>query len=184
VLRGSELMGRMIDGLYRLLRLSGADVSAGEVAVATVLHDVTQNLGRDLEQAGATVTYDELPTIRSNAMLVGQILQNLIANAIKFRGADQPVVNIAVLQRSDEWEFAVRDNGVGIQPEARERVFRLFERLGSDAPGTGVGLALCKRAVEKLGGRIWISPRSGPGTTFCFTIPHAPRRPAEGTLVN
>jgi signal transduction histidine kinase len=176
VLRGGERMGRMLDGLYRLLRLSGAEVPAGVVAVAAVLHDVTQNLRSDLEHAGATVTHDELPTIRSNAMLLEQILQNLIANAIKFRGIDPPVVNISVAQRSGEWEFAVCDNGVGIEPEARERVFRLFEKVGSEGTGAGVGLALCKRAVEKLGGRIWVGSHSGPGTTFAFTIPHDQQR--------
>jgi len=179
VLRGSERMGRMLDDLYRLLRLSGAEVSAGEVAVANVLYDVTQNLRSDLEAAGATVTHDELPTIRSNAMLVGQILQNLIANAIRFRGPDQPVINVSAAGRPAEWEFAVRDNGVGIRPDARERVFRLFERLQSDGSGTGVGLALCRRAVEKLGGRIWIDPRSGPGTTFAFTIPRGQPRASD-----
>ena len=179
VLRGGERMGRMIDDLYRLLRLSGAEVSAGEVSISAVLHDVTQNLKTDLEQAGATVTHGELPTIRSNALLIGQILQNLIANAIKFHGPDRPVVAIDVLRRSHDWEFSVRDNGIGIAPSARERVFRLFERLSSSGPGTGVGLALCKRAVEKLGGRIWIDPREGPGTTFAFAIPHEPQASAS-----
>lgn len=174
VLRASERMGQMLDDLYRLLRLSGADVPAGEVVVAAVLRDVTQNLRSDVERAGATVTHDALPTIHSNAMLVGQILQNLIANAIKFCGAEPPVVCVSVTRRPGEWEFAVRDNGIGIQPDARERVFRLFERLDSAGTGTGVGLALCKRAVEKLGGRIWVGSHSGPGTTFCFTIPHDP----------
>jgi len=88
---------------------------------------------------------------------------------------DWALLNVSVTQRSDEWEFAVRDNGVGIQPGARERVFRLFERLSSAGSGTGVGLALCKRAVEKLGGRIWVESNSGPGTTFSFTIPHDQR---------
>ena len=175
VLRGGERMGRMLDGLYRLLRLSGAEVSAGEVSVMAVLHDVTQNLKSDLEQAGATVTHGDLPTIRSNAMLVGQILQNLIANAIKFRGPELPVVNVDVTRRPSDWEFSVRDNGIGIEPDARERVFRLFERLSSTGSGTGVGLALCKRAVEKLGGRIWIDSNAGPGTTFAFAIPHEPQ---------
>jgi two-component system, chemotaxis family, sensor kinase Cph1 len=110
--------------------------------------------------------------VRGNAMLVGQILRNLLANAISFRGADPPQVHVGATRGAAEWELTVRDNGVGVQPDARERVFRLFERLGNDGTGTGVGLALCKRAVEKLGGRIWISPQGGPGTTFCFTIPH------------
>jgi signal transduction histidine kinase len=179
VLRGGERMGRMLDDLFRLLRLSGAEVSAGKVSVAAVLHEVTQNLRTDLEHAGATVTYDELPTIRGNAMLVGQIFQNLIANAIKFRSVDPPRVNVSVTERPAEWEFAVRDNGIGIAPDARERVFWLFEKLGSDGTGTGVGLALCKRAVEKLGGRIWVDPQLGPGATFLFSVPRD--RPSAGS---
>jgi signal transduction histidine kinase len=171
VLQGSERMGRMLDDLYRLLRLSSEEVSAGEVAVVVVLAEVLQDLRADLDHAGATVTHDELPTVRGNAMLVGQILRNLIANAISFHGADLPRVHVSATRRAGDWELRVRDNGVGIQPAARERVFRLFERLGSAGTGTGVGLALCKRAVEKLGGRIWISSQGGPGTMFCFTIP-------------
>jgi signal transduction histidine kinase len=176
VRQGGERMGRMLDDLYRLLWLSGADASASDVVVTAVLDEVTQDLRSDLEQAGATVTHDELPTIRGNAMLVRQILQNLIANAAKFRGVARPRVHISATRRPGEWEFAVRDNGVGIESAARERVFRLFERLGTGGTGTGVGLALCKRAVEKLGGRIWVGSHSGPGTTFLFTIPHDEQR--------
>jgi signal transduction histidine kinase len=179
VLRGSERMGRMLDDLYRLLRLSGADVSTGEVAVAAVLDDVIQNLRTDLDQAGATITHDELPALRGNGMLIGQILQNLISNAINFRGVNPPMIHIGATPHADEWEFAVQDNGIGIQPDAHERVFRLFERLTSRGTGTGVGLTLCKRAVEKLGGRIWVGAHSGPGATFLFTIPHHQRRASD-----
>jgi signal transduction histidine kinase len=179
VLRGGERMGRMLDDLYRVLRLSGADVSTGEVAVVAVLDDVIQNLRTDLDQAGATITHDELPAVRSNAMLIGQILQNLISNAINFRGVDPPVIHITATPHPDEWEFAVHDNGIGIQPDAHERVFRLFERLGSCGTGTGVGLTLCKRAVEKLGGRIWVGAHHGPGATFLFTIPRFQRRASD-----
>jgi signal transduction histidine kinase len=185
VLQGGERMGRMLDDLYRLLRLSSEEVSAGEVAMEAVLDGVLQDLRTDLEHAGATVTHDELPTLRGNAMLVGQILRNLIANAISFHGADPPRVHVGAMRRAGEWELTVRDNGLGIQPSARERVFRLFERLGSAGAGTGVGLALCKRAVEKLGGRIWISAQGGPGTTFCFTIPQVQgSSPGAGAAAN
>jgi signal transduction histidine kinase len=175
VLAAGERMGRMLDDLYRLLRLSGASVAATAVAVEAVLHDVTQDLRIDFEQESAALTHDELPTLWTNGMLVRQILQNLIANAIRFRGAEPPVVHVGAVRRADAWELSVRDNGVGIRPDARERVFWLFERLSSEGAGTGVGLALCKRAVEKLGGRIWVGSHAGPGTTFCFTIPHDPR---------
>ncbi|MEO7730904.1 MAG: ATP-binding protein [Kofleriaceae bacterium] len=181
VLQGGERMGRMLDDLYRLLRLSGAELAAGEVSVEAVLDEVVQDLRADLEQAGASVTHDALPKVRGNPMLVGQILRNLIANAITFRGVAPPVVHVSAIRNATEWELAVRDNGVGVEPEARERVFRLFERLHSTGSGTGIGLTLCRRAAEKLGGRIWISTRGGSGTTFCFTIPHDPASAAPST---
>jgi signal transduction histidine kinase len=171
ILRGSERMGTMLDDLYRLLRLSSDEAVSAEVDSNAVLRDVTENLRSDLAQSGGTITHDPLPKIRGSAMLLGQIFQNLIANAIKFHGTDQPQIHVEAVRVADSWQFSVRDNGVGIEPDARERVFRLFERLSSSGTGTGIGLTLCKRAVEKLGGRIWIEDASGPGTTFCFTIP-------------
>jgi len=104
-------------------------------------------------------------------MLFGQILQNLIASAIKFHGDDKPMIHIGVAPMSDGYQFSVRDNGVGIEPSARERVFHLFERASNPRAGSGVGLALCKRAAEKLGGRIWVDDRVTSGTTIVFTIP-------------
>lgn len=177
VLQGSARMAVMLDDLYRLLRLSAAEATELEIDPLAVLHDVTENLRSDLEQAGATITHDELPPIRSNAMLFGQILQNLIANAIKFHGPDQPVIHVGVAVLSDVFQFSVQDNGVGIEPSARQRVFQLFERLSNSRPGTGVGLALCKRAAEKLGGKIWVDDRVASGTAIVFTIPRT-RKPA------
>jgi two-component system, sensor histidine kinase and response regulator len=181
VLRGAERMGTLLDDLYRLLRLSSQEVPTDYVDLAAVMRDVMENLRADLEQAGATVTHGELPTVRGNATLLGQIFQNLIANAIKFRGAEPPAVHITATRLEDAWQIAVRDNGIGIPPEDRERVFELFQRLSSEKIGTGVGLALCKRAVEKLGGRIWVAPQDGRGTTFCFTIPHDRARARAAT---
>jgi signal transduction histidine kinase len=174
VLRGTARMTNMIDELFELLKVSGDDTPHGDVDVAAVLADVLENLRSEIERSRAQISHDELPTVHANRLLVGQILQNLISNAVKFCGDREPTVQITVDRRSDAWEFSVRDNGVGIQPEDRERVFRLFERVGKTTMGTGVGLALCKRAVEKLGGRIWIQAGDGTGTTFRFTIPHAP----------
>jgi signal transduction histidine kinase len=174
VLRGAARMTNMIDELFELLKVSGDDTPYGDVDVAGVLTDVLENLRSEIERSGARVRHGELPTVHANRMLVGQILQNLISNAIKFCGDHEPAVQVTANRRGDAWEFAVRDSGVGIVPEDRERVFRLFERVGATAGGTGVGLALCKRAVEKLGGKIWIHPEDGTGTTFRFTIPHPP----------
>lgn len=175
VLRAGERMGAMVDDLYRLLRLSAEETTAEDVEVAIVVDDVTENLQTDLEQAGAIITQDDvLPTVRGNRMLLTQILQNLIGNALKFRGPGVPTIHIGAVRAAGSWVLSVRDNGVGIPEEDRGRVFELFHRLSSAGAGTGVGLALCKRAVEKLGGRIWATAPAGPGTTLCFTIPDAP----------
>ncbi len=171
VLRASERMSRMVDDLYRLLRLSGDEVASSEVDVVTVLDEVVAGLGSDLAQAGAAVTHDALPTVRGNRLLLAQVFQNLIANSIKFQGSEAPRIHVTAQRVAKDWQFSVRDNGVGIPADERERVFRLFHRLTSDGGGTGVGLTLCKRAVEKLGGKIWVASVDGPGTTVRFTIP-------------
>lgn len=171
VLKASERMSRMVDDLHRLLRLSGDDVVSSEVNVVSVLDEVVAGLGSDLAQASASVAYDALPVVRGNRLLLAQVFQNLIANSLKFRGAESPRVHVTAQRSDNDWQFSVRDNGIGIPVDERERVFRLFHRLTSEAGGTGVGLTLCKRAVEKLGGKIWIGSEAGPGATVCFTLP-------------
>ncbi|MGH2899289.1 MAG: sensor histidine kinase [Solirubrobacteraceae bacterium] len=172
VLRGTARMSNMVDELFELLKVSGDDTPHGDVDVAAVLADVLENLRSEIERAGARISSSALPIVHGNRMLIGQILQNLISNAVKFSGDRDATVQVSAERRADAWELAVRDNGVGILPEDRERVFLLFERAGKTAAGTGVGLALCKRAVEKLGGRIWVDPEADSGTTFRFTVPH------------
>jgi two-component system sensor histidine kinase/response regulator len=174
VLRGTQRMSNMIDELFELLKVSADDTPYGDIDVTAVLEDVLESLRSDIEHSGARISHGALPIVYGNRMLVGQILQNLISNAVKFCGDNAPAVEITADRRTDAWEFAVRDNGVGIRPEDRERVFRLFARAGTDTAGAGVGLALCKRAVEKLGGKIWLHSERGGGTTFRFTIPHSP----------
>ena len=171
VVRGGARMSAMIDSLYALLKLSTDDAAHAEIDSASVLRDTLDNLRADIETLHATVTHEPLPRVRGNRMLVSQIFQNLIANSLRFRGARPPEVHITAVPTPDAWQFEVRDNGIGIGVEDRERVFRLFERVSAANPGSGVGLALCKRAVEKLGGRISISGEPALGTAFLFTIP-------------
>jgi signal transduction histidine kinase len=171
VLQGSARMAGMIEELFELLRLAAEDAPRTQVDVGAVLDATLDVLRDDVERAQARITRGALPTLQGNRALIGQILQNLIANAIKFRRDGHPEIHVSAQRRGDHWELAVRDNGIGIELHDRERVFRLFERVTSDANGTGVGLALCKRAVDKLGGRIWIESTPGEGSTFLFTIP-------------
>ncbi|HEY0479154.1 MAG TPA: ATP-binding protein [Kofleriaceae bacterium] len=171
VMQGSLRAVEMIDGLFELLRVGAEDAPRVEVDAGAVLAGILENLRDDVTRAGARVTCDALPTVYTSRVLLGQVLQNLISNAIKFHRGEAARVHVGAQRRGDAWEFAVRDDGAGIDPTDQERVFRLFERVAGQVPGTGVGLALCKRAMEKLGGRIWLDSVVGVGTTFYFTIP-------------
>jgi signal transduction histidine kinase len=169
--QGSRRVMEMIDELYELLRLGAHDAPRAEVDVAAVLAEVLDGLRDDVATSEARVVGDDLPTVRTNRMLLAQVLQNLVGNAMKFRRDAAAMVKVAARRHDEGWQFAVSDNGIGIATADHERVFQMFERSASNAPGTGVGLALCKRAVEKLGGRIWLDSTPGQGTTFYFTIP-------------
>jgi light-regulated signal transduction histidine kinase (bacteriophytochrome) len=124
-----------------------------------------------------------LPAVVAEEVLLMQLFQNLISNSIKYRSKEIPKIQVWAERDGDGWRFAVRDNGIGIDPQDAERVFGMFKRLhGSEIPGTGIGLAICKKVVERQGGRIWVESEAGKGSTFKFTIPGdhhkeaAPRR--------
>jgi signal transduction histidine kinase len=145
-----------------------------------VLGRSLSNLQVMIDESHAVVTHDPLPTVTADRDLLVHVLQNLIGNAVKFRGAETPRVHIHADRHDDEWVFKVRDNGIGIDPRFKERVFVLFQRLHTrtDYPGTGIGLAICKKAIERQGGRLWVDSELGKGATFSFTIP-ACRDPSE-----
>jgi chemotaxis family two-component system sensor kinase Cph1 len=119
------------------------------------------------------VTNDDLPTVLGDATQLIQLFQNLIGNAIKFHGNALPHVHISATSRGKEWEFAVRDNGIGLDPQYAQRIFVIFQRLHTkrEYAGTGIGLSICKRIVERHGGRIWVESELGQGATFYFTVP-------------
>jgi light-regulated signal transduction histidine kinase (bacteriophytochrome) len=137
-----------------------------------VLHEALDNLQTAIAETGARVTHDPLPTLVADASQLRQLLQNLIGNALKFHGQGRPEVHVAATRMPAAWLFRVTDNGIGIDPEYFERVFVIFQRLhGRRAyPGTGVGLAICKKIVERHGGRIWVESKPGAGATFSFTL--------------
>jgi PAS domain S-box-containing protein len=170
---GACRMQRLIQDLLEFSRVSTRGKRLEPVDVNEVLGTVRANLSAAIEDAGALVTSEELPTVIADPTQMGQLLQNLVGNAIKFQGAESPRVRIAACERAEEWVVAVKDNGIGIEPEYFDRIFVIFQRLHvtADYPGTGIGLAVCKRIVERHGGRIWVESEPGNGATFFFSIP-------------
>jgi signal transduction histidine kinase len=178
-----EFIGYMIDGSRRmqtliqnLLTYSRLGHKRPPLALTngdSVLKRSLENLQGAVEESGAVVTSDPLPIILADEGQLVQLFQNLIGNAIKFHGADKPLIHIRAEPNGLEWTFSVRDNGIGIDLKFADRIFVIFQRLHSreDYPGTGIGLALCKKIVERHEGRIWIESRPGHGTTFFFTLP-------------
>jgi len=132
-----------------------------------------------IEETGATVTHDDLPTITGDANQLSQVFQNLIGNALKFRGNAPPQIHVGAERQGGEWVFSVCDNGIGIEPQYFDRIFGLFQRLHTRRryPGSGIGLAICKKIVERHGGRIWVESKPGRGTTFSFALPDVKEQP-------
>ncbi|MBZ5727396.1 MAG: PAS domain-containing protein [Acidobacteriia bacterium] len=152
--------------------------SFAPVDCGAVLAKALFNLQAAVAESGAIVTSDPLPALVAEEVMLMQLFQNLISNAIKYKGAETPRIHISAERGAEGWLFAVRDNGVGIDPQDADRVFGMFKRLhGSEIPGTGIGLAICKKAVERQGGRIWVESKVGLGATFKFTIPSSAQKP-------
>ena len=144
----------------------------GPVDCNNVLAKTRANLQGIIAESGAIVTSEPLPTVVADQVMLTQVFQNLIANSIKYRSGETPRIHIAAQRDAEVWLFSVRDNGIGIDPQDAERVFGMFKRLhGPDIPGAGIGLALCKKVVERHSGRIWVESETGQGATFKFTIP-------------
>jgi two-component system, chemotaxis family, sensor kinase Cph1 len=148
-----------------------------------VVKQALANLQGAIEESGATVTSGALPTVLADEIQLVQLFQNLIANAIKFHSAAAPQIEVRAEPADGEWTFSVQDNGIGIDPQFADRIFVIFQRLHGreEYPGTGIGLSLCKKIVERYGGRIWMESVPGQGATFYFTLPKAcePERPIQ-----
>jgi signal transduction histidine kinase len=131
------------------------------------------NLKTAIETTGASVEVADLPPVEAHEVAVVQLFQNLISNAIKY-SKDRPLVRISAEREHDYWRFAIADRGIGIDPRDAERIFQIFKRAhGDEYPGSGIGLAICSRIVERYGGRIWVEGESGSGSTFYFSLPAA-----------
>ena len=174
---GAARMKTLIEGLLRYSRVTTQARRLEEMGARTALDEATANLGRAIEEKGAVVTHDDLPTVLADPIQFVQLFQNLIGNALKFCDGT-PRVHVAAERTGEEWVFSVRDKGIGIAEEHRERIFQVFQRLHERGryPGTGIGLAICKKVVERHGGRIWVESRPGQGSTFFFTLPVVGRK--------
>jgi hypothetical protein len=152
---------------------SSAEGPAETVDFIDVIRKVLLNLQASVEQSGALITWDTIPAVHAHEIRLVQLLQNLVGNAIKYRGEDAPRIHISAQWAQPEWVLSVQDNGIGIAPEYAQQIFKIFKRLhGQDYPGTGIGLAICQRIVETYGGRIWVES-GGKGSCFYFTLPPA-----------
>ncbi len=169
---GVSRMSELIDDLleYSRVRRAGAPEP---VSVESALAAALRQLESAIENTGALIEHEILPTVCADGSQLVQLLQNLIGNALKYRGKAAPQVKISAQRDHSNWLFAVRDNGIGIEPQYFERIFSIFQRLHTrdEYPGTGIGLALCRRIVEQAGGLIWLDSQFGKGSTFYFTLP-------------
>jgi light-regulated signal transduction histidine kinase (bacteriophytochrome) len=170
---GASRMHTLINDLLKYSRVGMQDKPFAPIDCAEVLEGVLTNLKLVIEESGTIVTYDTLPAVMGDEVQLTQLFQNLIGNAIKFHGDHAPKIYIEATPSDRAWVFSVRDNGIGIAPEQFEHIFMVFRRLHTreEYEGTGIGLAVCKKIVERHGGRIWVESEPGKGSTFYFTIP-------------
>jgi signal transduction histidine kinase len=182
---GAKRMQALINDLLAFSRVSRRQREHVEVDAGDLVAQTLGNLSLAIEETGTEVTVDELPRVAGDVSLLTGVFQNLISNAVKFRGDAPARVHVGVRDAGDQWEFSVADNGIGIEPEYADRIFVIFQRLHSkDAyPGTGIGLAMCRKIVEYHGGRIWLDTdvAGTAGTTFRFTLPKLAPPPTEAT---
>ena len=181
---GDEYIGYTVEGAMRMEKLLRdlrvyTQISTGEFAseAAVDANDVLQktlgNLQVAIQEAGAVITSEPLPQVRILEFQLEQLFQNLIANAIRYRSSRPPEIHVAARERETDWLFSIQDNGMGIDPKFKEQIFGIFKRLhtANEHPGTGMGLAICQRVVERAGGRIWVESEPRRGSTFYFTFP-------------
>lgn len=173
ITKGTKQMRNLLSDLLAYAETSADGKESAEwIDLNLIFETVAQNLKLVIDENGATVKCDHLPTVRGHNARFVQVFQNLIGNAIKYRSEQPPRIHVSAEKRNDEWRLAVADNGMGIDPQYSKKIFGIFKRLhGTSVPGTGIGLAICQRVVERYGGRIWVESQTGKGSTFYFTLP-------------
>ncbi len=170
---GAKRMQQLINDLLTYSRVTTRGKPLTRVSCETVLENALRNLAVAVEECHGAVTHDALPDVFGDDTQLAQLFQNLIGNGLKFHGDNPPAVHVSCAREGNAWVFSVRDNGIGIDPQYNETIFLIFRRLhGRDEyPGTGIGLAVCKKVVERHGGRIWVESALKKGSTFYFTLP-------------
>lgn len=174
ILKSCDRMKRFIHDLLEYSKVLRQATAVGSVDFNEIVKELIENFHFVINEKKAIITYDPLPSLPYNTNLIELVFQNLIGNALKYC-EQAPRVHISAARKRTEWIFSVRDNGIGIPPEAKERVFKMFEKLTTRKkyPGSGIGLATCQTIVERCGGRIWVESEVGAGSTFYFTLPVA-----------
>lgn len=176
VLEGAQRMNVLITELLAYSRVQTTGKDLQRIELASVFDQATRFLTMAIAESGAKVTHDDLPSVLADEVQMQQVFQNLIGNALKFRGPDAPRIHVGAEREGDIWTISVKDNGIGIAPEYFDQVFQIYRRLQpqADYPGAGMGLAICKRIIERHGQRIWVESAPGEGSTFFFTLAAAP----------
>jgi light-regulated signal transduction histidine kinase (bacteriophytochrome) len=170
---GAHRMQQLISDLLTYSRITSRGKKPQPVSMQEVFDQTVANLRNVIAETGAEITHDSLPEVIGDETQFGQLLMNLFSNAMKFRSEQAPRIHLGVRQEGARWVFSVRDNGIGIDSGSFERIFQVFQRLHTrqKCPGSGIGLAICKRIVERHGGSIWLESQVGQGSTFYFTVP-------------
>jgi signal transduction histidine kinase len=178
---GAGRMQELISGLLDYSRVGTRELVSEEVDVNEVVKSALANLQIAIQQAGAVINYRQLPTVTADRLQMIRLFQNLIDNAIKYRGTSSPEIHIAAESNGGEWVFSVRDNGIGFERKYADRIFLIFQRLHvrKQYPGSGIGLSICERIVQRQGGRIWAESAPGQGSTFYFSLPHKSAQTAK-----
>lgn len=173
IVDGTQRMQTLINDLLAYSRIGRRGETIQSKNAEDALQATMKNLDVAIQEYGARITHESLPTVKADATQLIQLFQNLIGNAIKFRSERPPEIHIGVTDAGDFWQFSVRDNGIGIESQYFERVFQVFQRLHTrrEYKGTGIGLAICKKIIERHGGKIWVESEPGVGSTFYFTLP-------------
>jgi light-regulated signal transduction histidine kinase (bacteriophytochrome) len=173
IVDGTQRMQTLINDLLAYSRIGRRGEPIQVIEAEAALQASLENLNLAIQEYGASITSEGLPTVQADPTQLIQLFQNLIGNALKFRAERTPHIHIGATAAGDFWQFSVHDNGIGIEPQYFERIFQVFQRLHTrrEYKGTGIGLAICKKIVERNGGRIWVESEVGQGTTFYFTLP-------------